>query len=284
MKKLIYISVIFLSSQTWAKEPYQFLYQRIKSGVIGAHQGGVLTGAQNTLEQFEKARQAGMDIVEMDLHASKDQIPFVFHDDNLDFLTTCHGSFSNLNSEELNKCQFYTNNYSIPKFENVLKWSNGSIIIDAEFKDFESIKPSIELIEKYQAYNWVYFQTQDNKDKYFQARQLSQKVVLLYAPSNEEDLQWALQLKDPALLIIEIQPDLRKPEIIEKIHRAGKLVTEDIWHLSWNRELFGSECFQGLILGIDIVISNRIQSCVRQKTKFYEWRNSTHRKSIATKN
>ncbi len=240
----------------------------MKVGVVGAHQGGVLTGAQNTLEQFEKARQAGMDIIEMDLHASKDQIPFVFHDDKMDFLTTCHGPFSNYNSSDLNQCTFYSNPYSIPSFENVLRWSGGRIILNAEFKDTESIRPSLQLVQQYQAYNWVYFQTQDKKEKYFEARKYSKKIVLLYAPQNMIDLEWALQQNDPALLIIEIQASLRTPEIMKKIHQAGKLITEDIWHLSWNKEVFGSKCFDGLMLGIDVVISNRINSCIQQKNDF----------------
>lgn len=245
----------------------------MKSGVIGAHQGGVLTGAQNTLEQFENARRAGMDIVEMDLHASKDKIPYVFHDDTMDFLTNCHGNFSDHSSQDLRQCEFYTNPYSIPSFESILSWSRGRIIVNAEFKDFDSIQTSIELVEKHQAYNWVYFQTQEIKEKYIQARRISKKVVLLFAPSNKEDLEWALQLKDPALLIIEIQPNLRTPEIMNQIHQSGKLITEDIWHLSWNRELFGSKCFDGLMLGIDIVISNRIHSCIQQKQYFMNLKN-----------
>lgn len=247
------------------------LKKRISFPAAAGHRGDFYGSIPNTMRAFESGYRKGLDIVEMDLRISKDGIPMVFHDDTLNPTTYCRGPVYKYTKQELQKCKFpFHRDAYIPTFEEVLIWSHGKIVVDAEFKDAATIKPALDLIKKYNAYSWVYFQTQDNKNKYWQARQLDEMVPLLFAVNTTADLDWALSLNDPALIIIEIVPATRTPQVIEAVHNAGKLVTEDTWHFSKVlHEFFGATCKQAYSLNIDIPVTNRPSGCVNQRNSFY---------------
>jgi glycerophosphoryl diester phosphodiesterase len=245
--------------------PWDAMKQRLSPRAAGGHQGGLFGYWPNTLAAFEDARAHGADVVEMDLHLTKDGIPVVFHDADLSTWTHCKGSVHDKTLAEIKQCRFLNSDQKIPSFEEVLQWAQGRIVVDAEFKDFESITPAIALVKKYNALPWTYFQTQNNQQKYADARTQSKDVVLLYSIHTDNDLQWAVGLNDPALLIIEVDKDMRHPDVLQAIHAAGKLVTEDVWHFDAFLELFTSTCYLAFEAGIDVGISNRPNGCVKQK-------------------
>ena len=76
---------------------------------IHAHRGGTLKNGQpvqpeNALPAFRAAKAAGADVLEMDVHVSKDGVPFVMHDGSLDRTTDCTGPVSSLNAADLDNC------------------------------------------------------------------------------------------------------------------------------------------------------------------------------------
>ena len=244
------------------------LRQRLAGFQAGAHQGGIFHFNPNTLQRFESARKEGVDIIEMDLRLSKDGIVFVFHDQGMHFLTRCEGVFEQKTSEEIDNCHIRFSGQPIARFEDVLKWDQGRVIINAEFKDLEAIMPAISLVQKHDAYEWVFFQAKGDPQRYFIARQFDRRVALLFAPKDEKALFWALSLNDDNLLVIEIDEKLRKPEYINVIHSAHKFVLEDVWHFSLLKEVVCAKCDKAYQSGIDIAISNRPKACVKQRMEY----------------
>jgi hypothetical protein len=268
MNKLLFSIILILNTNMLfasENESLGILKNRLIQSV-GAHQGGLFGHSwPNTLGAFKYSKEIGADIIEMDLHTTKDGIVVVFHDDDLKMFTKCKGKVHDKTLAELRSCRFrFSKNAVIPTFEEVLSWANGNIIVDAEFKDFESIKPALDLVEKYNSYAWTYFQTQNNREKYKTAHEYNSKVGLLYAIRNSDDLAWALT-QDDELLIVEVNPETRSEQVIDQIHQSGKLVTEDAWHFSKSFEIFHSSCDKAFDAKIDIAISNRPKGCVRQK-------------------
>ena len=263
---LLFILPIVASAET----SVELLRKRLQFPAVGGHQGLMsLKPFSDTLGAFEKARRDGVDIVEMDLHISKDGVPVIYHDDQLDRWTDCKGKVQDKNLDELKKCQFNTDKSAkIPTFEEVLQWSQGRVVVNAEFKEDNSIEPAIRLVEKYNALSWTYFQTKNSRQKYLKARKANETVALLYVIDNRAELDWVFSLNDPALLVIELHPQVRTEEIISLIHTAGKLSSENSWHFSKSNELFGATCTELFKLKIDIAISNRPKSCLQQKKNF----------------
>lgn len=266
MKKTILFFGLFfyfgLSAQT--KAPWQTLKEKLQFPKVGAHQGYIWGLYHNTFLAFEKAKKDGVHIIELDLRNTKDGVAVVYHDEELDSWTKCKGKVSDHTLQEIKNCDFNNHSEKIPTFAEVLAWAQGKIIINAEFKDIESIAPALKDLKKYQAHDWVYFQTQQNRQKYELARSLDSEAVLLYVLRNEDDLNWFLNRNDPALLIAELNDDSRHSDWIQKLHQAGKLTSEDSFNHSRLKELFGATCDEVFEMGIDIAITNRNKGCLEQ--------------------
>ena len=51
--------------------------------ILSAHRGGSGEGTENTLYAFRHAIDQGMNLMELDVHLSKDGLPIVVHDGDL---------------------------------------------------------------------------------------------------------------------------------------------------------------------------------------------------------
>lgn len=68
-----------------------------------AHRGGAGIAPENTLEAFERSKELGVDMLELDIRATKEGELVVFHDKNLDRTTNGNGSVSEKSFEEISK-------------------------------------------------------------------------------------------------------------------------------------------------------------------------------------
>jgi glycerophosphoryl diester phosphodiesterase len=68
---------------------------------IGAHRGGAREALENTLPAFRRCKTLGIEMVEMDIHETKDGVPVVCHDGNLERLCGQDVSIKDLRYAEL---------------------------------------------------------------------------------------------------------------------------------------------------------------------------------------
>ncbi len=71
--------------------------------VVG-HRGGVVWGPEHTRATFDHALQAGADAVEFDVRFTRDEVPVVFHDADLERTTDCAGRVDTITFAELRRC------------------------------------------------------------------------------------------------------------------------------------------------------------------------------------
>lgn len=242
-------------------------YQANIGPLVAAHQGDAFANYPNTILAFEEARRAGADIVELDLRTSKDGVVVAFHDEWLTRRTLCRGRVRDSEFRKLRECAYTGTNEFMPTFEEVLVWSGGRTLINAEFKEFSAIRGAIELVRQYNAYEWVYFQAQ-NWEQYDLVRQSDNMILLSFAPKNNEELDRVLATNDPRLSVVELHANIRTKENIDRIHAAGKYVSENSWHFTTLHELGGAACTQAFMFDIDIAVTNRPKECVRQRNDF----------------
>jgi glycerophosphoryl diester phosphodiesterase len=110
---------------------------------IHAHRGGGLTrgkpvALENSLSAFKTARKRGADVVELDVHVSKDGVPFVMHDGTLDRTTDCTGNVADRKASELDACHIDLlgttdvfraapgSKEPVPRLAAVLRWAKSS--------------------------------------------------------------------------------------------------------------------------------------------------------------
>lgn len=68
--------------------------------VIG-HRGAAACAPENTLEGIHTAADMGMKWIELDVKLTKDSVPIIFHDDDLDRTTNGHGPVAQMNFSDL---------------------------------------------------------------------------------------------------------------------------------------------------------------------------------------
>ena len=103
------------------------------------HRGAKGHVAENTLASFEKAMEVGVDMIELDVFLSKDNIPVVIHDKTIDRTTISNGFVSDFLAIELQKL-------GIPTLEDVFQLVNHQCDINVEIKEFEAVKSVLDLI------------------------------------------------------------------------------------------------------------------------------------------
>ena len=168
-----------------------------------AHQGGVIVLAhrgfsgcypQNTMLAFEKAAELPIDGLEMDIHATKDGVLVVFHDEHLDDVTDAKGSIQDYTLAELKQVDagynfrpkeneeafpFRAQGMTIPTMEEVLQrfpdlWIN----VDIKAHEKEVVEKFCALITKYDAHERLCVGSFSTKTvKYF--RKLCPQVVTI---------------------------------------------------------------------------------------------------------
>jgi glycerophosphoryl diester phosphodiesterase len=69
--------------------------------LVIAHQGGNLVRPDNTMVAFDHAVELGVDVLEMDIHSSKDGVLVVIHDDTVERTTDGNGRIQDLTLAEI---------------------------------------------------------------------------------------------------------------------------------------------------------------------------------------
>ncbi len=252
------------------------LPDRLHGFKIGAHRGGFWSVAQGTLGDYATSLASGADIIEIDLRATKDGGVVVYHSDTLSKHTFCLGLIRDRTFADVTGCRLLPTGTRVESFERVLEWARGkAVILDAEFKDDAVIAPALQLVGKHDAWDRIYFQANAHYERYARARELSPRADILVNTGDMDTLRWALELDDPHLAVIGLRgtPMLTR-EAVDLVHQYGKVASANSWPDAPLDELFTAACDQLFALGIDIAITNNVESCVGQRDRF---RASAHR-------
>lgn len=123
-----------------------------KKVLVVAHRGDWRNAPENSLQAFQNCIDMGVDMIELDLHMSKDSVLFIMHDGTVDRTTNGHGKVSDLTSDELRKLRLraghgIVTSHAIPTFEEVLNLCKGKILINVD-KGYEYFSEAYALMEK----------------------------------------------------------------------------------------------------------------------------------------
>ena len=107
------------------------------SPLVVAHRGASKVEAENTLEAFEAAIEAGADAIELDVRLTADGVPVVLHDADLARTTDATGAVASRTIEELSEVRIRGRHGStrVPAFREVLDALVGRIALDVELKN-----------------------------------------------------------------------------------------------------------------------------------------------------
>ena len=114
----------------------------------GGHRGARGYEPENTLLSFQKALDLKVDIIELDVHCSKDKKLVVIHDESVDRTTDKVGLVKSFTLEDLKKLKL-DKNQQIPTLQEVLDLVNKKVMVNIEIKDIDAVNEVCKLIEHY---------------------------------------------------------------------------------------------------------------------------------------
>ncbi|MER5217043.1 glycerophosphodiester phosphodiesterase family protein [Streptomyces sp. NPDC002838] len=109
------------------------------------HRGVMGVEPENTLRSFVAAEQAGLDVLELDLHLSKDDALVVMHDTHVDRTTDGSGPIAELTLAELRALDAGRGE-NVPVFEEVLDAVRSPL--QAEIKDVAAARALAEVMHE----------------------------------------------------------------------------------------------------------------------------------------
>lgn len=102
--------------------------------LIVAHRGLSAEEPENTMRSFRRAAEVGCDLIELDVHLSRDGIPVVIHDETLERTTNGSGRVADRTWAELRALDAGRGE-RIPALADVVAWAaRGSISLSVEIK------------------------------------------------------------------------------------------------------------------------------------------------------
>jgi glycerophosphoryl diester phosphodiesterase len=159
-------------------ESFRPIPKKGESPYVIAHRGISAKAPENTLASFELAAKTdGIDMIELDVRTSKDNIPVVIHDRTLQRTSTGNGPVRNYSIEEI-KCfdagSWFHKSFAdqhIPTLEEVLIGIGNRLWVDIELKSdfFPRLEPGVledrvlEVVQKCKMKNKVLYSSFNHK-------------------------------------------------------------------------------------------------------------------------
>lgn len=107
---------------------------------------------ENSITAFERALEGGFSF-ETDIRVSRDNVPFLIHDEGLDRLFNGAGKIKELNSEELIKFRYLENEelglVSLTELCELIEKYNYNKLIFIHIKELDDIKEVIRVLDSY---------------------------------------------------------------------------------------------------------------------------------------
>ena len=224
-----------------------------------AHRGSSGSYPENTRLAFEKAIEAGADMIEMDCQLSKDGHVVVFHDERLDRTAKAKGFAKSKTLQQLKKLDvgaWFKKSFKgerILTLEEVMEIAAGKVDLNLDIKHFPRGPVGIEIKILFILSHYEYLErTVLSSFDYHLLRRIRElapdvRIGILYGAEIKDNPFQAA--RDVNAYSIHIQRELATPHFLE---RAGQLGLKSfVWTVNEVKEM---EKF--LSLGVDGIISN----------------------------
>jgi glycerophosphoryl diester phosphodiesterase len=166
-KIILVIGIILLALRTTAKPAADHPYYagNLNYPLVIAHQGGDEVWPGNTMFAFQNAADLGVDVLEMDLHITKDGVLVIMHDETVDRTTDGTREIESMTLDELKELDtgydwsmdkgatfpFRGQGITVPTMQEVFTaFPNMRMTIEIKKTNVSMAKPFCDLIRRHQ--------------------------------------------------------------------------------------------------------------------------------------
>lgn len=246
MKKTIFLLIALLAtslavcaqrSKTLVKELNDFKSKKV---LVVSHRGDWRNAPENSLQAFKNCIDMGVDMIEIDLHKTKDGQLVLMHDNTINRTTDGKGKVSDYTLAELKKLHLRNGMgrvtfHQIPTLEEVLNLSKGKILINID-KGYDYFKDVYVLLEKTGTTDQVVIKSgydyakvkADNGDVLNKV--IYMPIVNLNKPDAEKMIDSYKALKPVAIecCFSQVTPDVLR--LLKKVNENGsKIWINSLW-------------------------------------------------------
>lgn len=213
---------------------------RMKRPIIIAHRGNTVAAPENTLAAYQQAFNDGAEMIETDVHISKDGHLVIMHDSSLGRTTNFTGFVHDYNLEELRTADagsWFNPSFKgerIPTIEEAMDFSKkNGLYMCFEVKGGGSLRSTsistklVEVIRKYAAFDSIFLSSYHH-DALTAAKNAAPQLML--APERlpddvEPDIPEALrQVQELGAEVLQIHYKYLYPEVIKALRNANVAV------------------------------------------------------------
>ncbi|MDO5968767.1 sialate O-acetylesterase [Flavivirga aquimarina] len=202
--------------------------------MVAAHRGDWRNAPENSLQSIDMAIAMGVDIVEIDIAVTADNIPILMHDKTLNRTTNCKGLVKDHTYASISKCKLKDGiddltGRNIPTLEEALKKVKGKILINID-KGEDHIPLVYALLKKTKTLDQAIFSSYYPYEK---LKNLSGSLIdsVLYMPKIKHDTKGPEKylktfLKNIQSVILQTRALTEQDSLLQMIPNAK---SEGLW-------------------------------------------------------
>ena len=175
-----------------------------------AHRGASAYETDNSMASFQKAIEMGAEMLEMDVHLTKNRKVVVIHDDSIKNATGKKGKISEMPFVDVQKLRL-KDGQEIPTLKDVLERFKGQCQFNIEIKSLEVALPSFDIVKKLDILDDVLFSCFNG-------------LWLVGIKAKQEKARIAIISRDKKINLVQLATNLKA----EAIHPEKKILTKEL--------------------------------------------------------
>lgn len=237
---LLCVTITMMGQQRVDKLVRELSNPKSKKVLVVAHRGDWRNAPENSLQAFQNCIDMGVDMIELDLHMSKDSVLFLMHDETVNRTTNGRGKVSDLTAAELKKLRLraghgVVTSHEIPTFEEALNLCKGKILINVD-KGYEYFKEAYQLMEKTGTTNQVVIKSGKTIDKVQREngdvirKVIYMPIINLNSASAEKEINACAAVKPVAIECCFGNADKNVQRLLKLVKQNGsKVWINSLW-------------------------------------------------------
>lgn len=220
--------------------------------LVAAHRGAHDIVPENSLPSIHRALELGVDIIELDIRLSKDNIPILMHDKSLDRTTNAVGLISDYTFKELREFRLLKNGevteHVIPTLAEALALTKDRLVVDIDLKT-DKVEFVVDVVKTSQAQKHIMF-FNSKLQVLANLRKLLPSAVIMPLASNANEAKYFA--KNFGIEIVHLKDSFSSSSLTNYIRDNNSA--------SWLNTLGKVDTFlaQGSRSALDIIVKKRV--------------------------